>query len=139
MLLFYFHAVGPDGYESEESIEVLPTTEVINQQLDRVHRKQVLEEDQKAIELLQEAFMGGEEIAPRERKFRWKNIGLYISVFLEFLTCKYFSYKDESISTSVLNSDDEDAGDCSDWETENKWRKLRLEREEFIRQNPTDE
>lgn len=56
-------------------MEELPAADVMNRQLERVHRKQVLEEDQKAIELLQEAFMGGEEIAPRERKFRWKNIG----------------------------------------------------------------
>lgn len=48
-------------------------------------------------------------------------------------------HTDESISASTMNSDDEDAGEGPDWEVENKWRKMRLEREEFLRQNPVDE
>lgn len=69
-----------DEYEVEEPIEELPHEDEIQRQVNRVHMRQVLEEDQRDIELLQEAFMGGEEIGQRERKFRWKNAGEFLCI-----------------------------------------------------------
>ena len=44
-------------------------------QVNRVHLKQLLDKDQKELELLQEAFADVDPIQNRKRKFRWNNVG----------------------------------------------------------------
>nr|XP_039255575.1 claspin-like [Styela clava] len=111
---------GPDEYEVDEPVEELPEEEEIARQLNRVQRRQQQEDDQRDIELLQEALLGGEEIAQRERKFRWKNI-------------------DSSMTEDILKSDDEEGDNkenpLPEGPEDTQWMRERLEREEFLQKN----
>nr|CAB3231771.1 claspin [Phallusia mammillata] len=103
-----------DFYEEEENDEVLPGEEDIHNQVNKVHLKQLLDEDQRDINLLQEAFVEDAVEMRRKRKFRWKNI-------------------DSSLNEDIFSSGDENEEcETKPENEESQWRRMRLEREEYL-------
>jgi len=87
------------------------------------------DKDQKELELLQEAFADVDPIQNRKRKFRWNNVD------------------DSAFTQDLFKSDDEDDdvntnnGDVNidlTNDDESKWRKMRLERDEYLNSLPDD-
>ncbi|XP_078487182.1 claspin [Ciona intestinalis] len=122
--------LGGDYYEEEENDEILPGENLMKKQVNKVHLKRMLDEDQHHIDLLQEALIDEVVDAKRNRKFRWKNI-------------------DENLTQDLFHSDDDDVDGCHDDDDvittleaaneESRWRKMRLEREEFLESKPEND
>lgn len=70
---------GMDKLEFEEADAEEIDEDKMKEQLDRVHMKQVMDEDQREVRMLQELLFDDGDLhsegAGRERKFKWKNIG----------------------------------------------------------------
>ncbi|XP_043257996.1 claspin-like [Colletes gigas] len=113
--------------EDEEDLDKLELEEVddedideteVKRQLGKFHMRQVLDEDQKEVNMLKELLFEDGDLfseSKRERKLRWKNI-------------------DKQFGNDTFGpSEDKDGWvDFSDEEDEAKWRKLRHEREKFL-------
>ncbi|KAK9310150.1 hypothetical protein QLX08_000435 [Tetragonisca angustula] len=96
----------------------------VKNQLGKLHMKQILDEDKREVRMLQEMLFEEGDLfseSTRERKFRWRNIDK------------------QGDNTDVQPSEDKDGWvDVSDDEDEEKWRKIRLERESFLAEKVTN-
>ena len=107
-----------DYYEDDGIDEELPDVEEIKHQVNKVHQRQLLDEDRREIELLQEAFVEDNPFNNRKRRFRWKNINN--------------SDFTQNIINDADNSDDNEILEEQLAEEESQWRSERLQREEFL-------
>ncbi|XP_076639123.1 uncharacterized protein LOC143351482 [Colletes latitarsis] len=119
--------------EDEKDLDKLELEEVddedideseVKRQLGKFHMRQVLDEDQKEVNMIKELLFEDGDLfseSKRERKLRWKNI-------------------DKQFGNDTFEpSEDKDGWvDLSDEEDEAKWRKLRHEREKFLTEKMTN-
>ncbi|XP_026478405.1 claspin-like [Ctenocephalides felis] len=109
---------GLDIYDKELGDEDHIDTIKVRGELERIHMRQVLDEDKRDVRILQEMLLEDGENhgdATRERKFRWKNAGEGFSL----------DEKTEDQKTDEQVSEDED---------QTEWRKNRFEREKVLRE-----
>ncbi|XP_049785254.1 claspin isoform X2 [Schistocerca cancellata] len=108
-----------DNLEWEEGDDENVDQKKLKEQLGKIHMRQVLDDDQRNVRLLQELLLEDGELhseGGRERKFRWKNMNV----------------ADEN-EQSKKDSDAEDAVEFEgNEEDEAEWRKERFERETFL-------
>ncbi|GLV36399.1 claspin [Carabus blaptoides fortunei] len=105
-----------DDFEIEEGDMEKINEKKMQQELGKIHARQLLDDDKREVRLLQELLLEDGEMhgTGRERKFRWKNA-----------------------DTMVWNTDDkpkDDDEDCEEIESEFQWRKMRHEREMFLKE-----
>ncbi|XP_009893922.1 PREDICTED: claspin [Charadrius vociferus] len=113
---------GEDLNEYEEEIidEELPNEVELENQIQKLHMKAMLDDDKRQLRLYQERYLIDGDLHSdgpgRMRRFRWKNID-YAS----------------QIDLFQRDSDNDDENEQFD-ETEAKWRKERFEREQWLRE-----
>ncbi|XP_048206830.1 claspin [Perognathus longimembris pacificus] len=108
-----------DEYEEDINDEVLPSDEELQSQIKKIHMKTMLDDDKRQLRLYQERYLADGDLHSdgpgRMRKFRWKNI-------------------DDASQMDLFHrdSDDDQIEEQLD-ETEARWRKERIEREQWLR------
>ncbi|XP_069865093.1 claspin isoform X1 [Dipodomys merriami] len=108
-----------DEYEEDINDEVLPSDEELQSQIKKIHMKTMLDDDKRQLRLYQERYLADGDLHSdgpgRMRKFRWKNI-------------------DDASQMDLFHrdSDDDQIEEQID-ETEARWRKERIEREQWLR------
>ncbi|KGL83754.1 Claspin, partial [Tinamus guttatus] len=113
---------GEDLNEYEEDVidEELPTDAELENQVQKLHMKAMLDDDKRQLRLYQEMYLLDGDLHSdgpgRTRRFRWKNI-------------------DDASQMDLFqrDSDNDDENEELD-ETEAKWRKERFEREQWLRE-----
>ncbi|XP_052574271.1 claspin [Peromyscus californicus insignis] len=109
-----------DEYEEDVIDEVLPSDEELESQIKKIHMKTLLDDDKRQLRLYQERYLADGDLHSdgpgRTRKFRWKHI-------------------DDASQMDLFHrdSDDNQTEEQLD-ETEARWRKERIEREQWLRE-----
>lgn len=117
-----------DRYDVEVADEEQYDQEKLQQELEKIHNRQMLDQDDREVEQLKEFFLEDEEKdgVGRVRQFRWKNVE------------KTFSLDYDKNGQQEGEGDGEGGGNGSDEETELNWRKMRHERNLLLKEKNID-
>ncbi|KFB52766.1 AGAP002476-PA-like protein [Anopheles sinensis] len=113
-----------DRYDVELADEEQFDQKQLQQELEKIHNRQMLDQDNREVEQLKEFFLEDEENdgVGRVRQFRWKNVEKTFTV-------------DYDKQNEGDNENEEGAdGNASDEETELAWRKMRHERNMLLKE-----
>lgn len=105
---------GLDAFEVEDADGEKINEKKVQQELERMHIRNIIDEDKRDVRLLQELLLVDGELhgQGREKKFKWKNTA--------------------SLTWDEENAPKEEDDDVEDVESEQQWRKMRHEREAFL-------